>query len=140
MYIIIILTIPQESIEQGLVSKISTECRCNFSRDDFHGSSIDCEDSGKLTYRSTMEYSNNEGSETASVIASRLASQAPFSLMVEGMTVIVVAVDCDDCRSSLLQQSATSLSPAAASGLFVGGFVIGALIVFIIIVMITVIM
>ena len=136
---IIILITPQESIEQGLISKISTECQCNFSWDDFSDSSIDCEDSGELMYRSTLEYSNDEGSETASVIANRLTGQAPFSLMVEGMTVTVVAVDCANCRSSLLQ-SAGSLSPAAVSGLFVGGFVTGALIVFIVIVVIIMIM
>ena len=93
------LIITQEFIEQALFSKISTECRCNFSRDDFIDSSTDCEDSGKLIYTSTIEYSNEEGSETASVITDRLIHQAPFSLMVEGIIVRDVAVDS---TSSLL--------------------------------------
>ena len=79
-------------------------------------------------YRSNIEYSNNEGSETASDIVNRLTSQAPFSLMVEGKPVKVTAVvqDCTDCKSS------TVLSPAAVSGLFIGGFATGVLIIIII--------
>ena len=122
----------QEFIEQALFLKISTECHCNFSRDDFIESSTDCEDSGKLTYTSTIEYSNNEGSETASVITDRLIHQAPFSLVVEGMLVGVVAVDCTSCRSSLQSDdTCNSFSPAAVSGLFIGGFATGAFIVLI---------
>ena len=54
------------------------------------------------------------------------------------MSVTVVAVDCDDCMSSL-QSAGSPLSPAAASGLFIGGFATGALVVLIIVVVIVII-
>ena len=135
------LIIAQEFIEQALFSKISTECCCNFSRDDFIDSSTDCEDSGKLTYTSTIEYSNNEGSETASIIFDGLTNQVPFSLVVEGMLVGVVAVDCTSCRSSLQSDDTNnSFSPAAMSGLFIGGFATGAFIVLIAVVVVIIVM
>ena len=62
----------------------------------------------------------------------KIIHQAPFSLVVEGMLVGVVEVDCTSCRSSL-QSDATnsSFSPAAVSGLFIGGFATGAFIILI---------
>ena len=74
-----------------------------------------------------MEYSNDEGSETASIIIDRLINQASFFLMVEEVPVRVVAVDCTNCKSI----TNNIISPAAASlsGLFIGGFVTGAIIV-----------
>ena len=90
------------------------ECHCNFEQgsDSFNYSSVNCEESGRLTYISTMEYSNNEGSETASIIINRLnINQAPFFLMVEGVPVRVVAVDCTNCKSTA---NNNIISPAAA--------------------------
>ena len=69
-----------------------------------------------------MEYSNDEGSETASVIANRLLYQAPFSMTVQGMPVTVTTV-CTDCTTG------ATLSQAAGGGLFVGGFVLAALLI-----------
>ena len=74
-----------------------------------------------------MEYSNEEGSETASVIARRIVGQVPFSMAVGG-TQLRVKSACTNCEMPrvLLEiptTNATSLSPAVGGGLFVGGFV-----------------
>ena len=74
-----------------------------------------------------MVYSNDDGSETASLIVERLVRQAPFSMSVNGMSVTATSV-CSNC------DTATSLSPAAGGGLFVGGFVVAAVIAVIIII------
>ena len=121
------MPIVQESFEAALFSKISMECQCSFSRDDFGDSSIDCQEN-ELTYKSTIKYSNDDGSETASVITSRLDSQVPFPLIVEGMAVTVVTVNSTSCTNPI---QSTTLSRAATSGLFIGGVATGALIVFI---------
>ena len=83
---------------------------------------IDCKDNGELVYSANLEYSNDEGSETASVIASRLVNQAPFSMTVQGTPVTVTSA-CTDCTAD------TTLSLAAGGGLFVGGFVLAALLI-----------
>ena len=74
-----------------------------------------------------MEYSTDDGSETATVIAGRIVSQAPFSMTVSGMTVTVTSA-CSDCDS----ETQVSLSLAAGGGLFVGGLVTALLLISII--------
>ena len=76
-----------------------------------------------------MVYSNDDGSETASLIVERLVRQAPFSMSVNGMSVTATSV-CSNCDTS----TAISLSPAVGGGLFVGGFVVAAVIAVIIII------
>ena len=114
-----IMTIQKSAIEDALTLKISNECHCNFDQDDFHDSSINCKGNSELVYTATMEYSTDNGSETASVIAERIIGQAPFSMTVEGVPVTVTSA-CTDCRTLLTQ--------AAGGGLFVGGFITAAVI------------
>ena len=76
-----------------------------------------------------MEYSTDDGSETASVIAERIVSQAPFSMTVNGMTVTVTSA-CSDCETQV------SLSLADGGGLFIGGLVTALLLISIIIIVI----
>ena len=121
--------------------KISQECRCNFRQGSsgFNHSSIDCEESGNLTYGSTIEYSNDEGSETASVIIDRLANQVPFFLIVEGVPIRVAAVLVDSINcSNTSTNNNIIISPAAASlsGMFIGGIVSGIIIVTVILIII----
>ena len=66
----------------------------------------------------TLEYSNDDGSETASVIAGRIIGQVPFSMVVGG-TQLTVKSACSDCE---IKAAATTLSPATGGGLFIGGF------------------
>ena len=72
-----------------------------------------------------MEYSTDDGSETASIIARRIVSQAPFSMAVSGMTVTVTSA-CSDCETR------ASLSLADGGGLFIGGLVTALLLISII--------
>ena len=74
-----------------------------------------------------MEYSTDDGSETASVIVERIIRQAPFSMTVEGVPVTVTSA-CTDCRTLLTQAAGGGLTRAAGVGLFVGGFVTAAVI------------
>ena len=122
-FLINITFIQISAIEEVLTFKISSDCRCNFTRDDLHDSSVKCSDSGELVYFGTLEYSNDEGSETASVIANRLIGQAPFSMTVQG-TPLTVTSGRTVCVSSL--------SSAAGGGLFIGGFVLATLLTIII--------
>ena len=77
-------------IEETLLEKIKRECQCNFDQDGFQNSTINCENR-ELTYATTLEYSNEEGSETASIIAKRIVSQVPFSMMVAGTQLTVTS-------------------------------------------------
>ena len=58
------------SIEETLIQKIKRECQCSFNRDGFQHSTINCENR-ELTYATILEYSDEEGSETASIITKR---------------------------------------------------------------------
>ena len=127
-------------MEEALSSKISTECSCSFNRDDFHNSSIQCTESGDLVYRVSVEYSTDDGTETASIIAERIIGQTPFSLNVEGVEFMVTSA-CSSCgvgTSTVLQATYTQASAGSASslsiggigaGLFVAGFVTAALVI-----------
>ena len=119
-----LLYIQNSAIEDSLALKISSDCSCSLNKEDFHDSKIDCKDDSELVYSADLKYSNDDGSETASVIASRLTSQTPFSITIQGMPVTVTSVSTD-CAP-------TSLSPAVGGGLFVGGFVIAAVLISII--------
>ena len=114
-------------IEEALLLRITNGCNCDFDRKDFYDSNIDCKDDHELSYSANLEYSNNDGSETASVIAERIVRQAPFSMTVQGMPVTVTSA-CSDCTTV----TATTLSLAAGGGLFVGGFVVAAVLITII--------
>lgn len=106
--------------------KISSDCSCNFNRDNLHGSTVDCKQhNGELVYSTSLEYSNNEGSETASVIANRIVGQAPFSMTVQGVPVTVTTA-CNYCGAGYL-------SLAAGGGMFAGGVMIGTFVMGIII-------
>ena len=114
-------------IEEALLLRVTSDCSCDFNREDFHDSSINCKDNRELIYSANLKYSNDNGSETAAVIAERIVRQAPFSMMVQGMPVTVTSA-CTDCTTV----SATTLSPAVGGGLFVGGFVLAAVLTIII--------
>ena len=80
-----------------------------------------------------LEYSNEEGSETASIIGRRIAGQILFSMAV-GVTQLRVKSACTDCEMSrvLLEMpttNAVSLSSAVGGGLFIGGFATAILII-----------
>jgi hypothetical protein len=62
-----------------------------------------------------LEYSNEEGSETASLIAGRIIG---FPMAVGGTQFIVTSA-CTDCGMATVE---ASLSPADGGGLFIGGF------------------
>ena len=102
------------------MSKISSECRCSFNKSYLHNSKIECKDNDELTYTATLEYSTDNGSETASIIAERIIRQTPFSMAVGGTQLTVTSActaDCDDTTTA-----STKVSPAIGGGLFVGGF------------------
>ena len=122
------MLLQKSAVEDALVSKISDECRCSFSHNDLRSSSIDCK-GNELVYTATMEYSTEDGSETASVIAGRIVAQAPFTMAIGGMPVTVTSA-CSAC------ENVASLSPAAGGGLFVGGLVTATVVIVIVIVVI----
>ena len=128
-----VLTLLQEMaikyIEEALMLKIRRECRCDFSQDGFQNATINCE-SG--SYMTTLEYSNEDGSETASIIASRVIGQIPFSMAVGG-TQLTVTSACTDCEIPTTQES---LSPAIGGGLFIGGFIAAILVVIILVIIV----
>ena len=111
-----------ERIEETLIQNIKYECQCSFNRDGFRNSTINCENR-ELTYATILDYSDKEGSETASVVAGRIVGQVPFSIAVGG-THLTVTNACTDCERLIRSTKAGSqmLSPAIGSGLFVGGF------------------
>ena len=113
-------------IEETLIERIKRECQCSFDQDGFKNSTVNCEN-GELTYTTTLEYTNEEGSETASIIAKRTASQIPFSMAVGG-TQLTVTSACTDCEMPATKPKLASLSPAAGGGLFIGGFLAAVLI------------
>ena len=80
-----------------------------------------------------MEYSTEDGSETASDIAERIVSQAPFAMAIGGMPVTVTSA-CSDCQTST--SNAVMFSQVAGGGLFAGGFVTATVVIIIIIVVI----
>ena len=104
-------------IEESLIERIRRECQCSFDQDGFKTSTANCEN-GDLTYATTLEYSNEEGSETASIIAQRIASQVPFSMAVGGTQLTVISA-CTDCEISTTKPA---MSSPSAAGLFFGGF------------------
>ena len=108
-------------IEEVLVENVKYECQCSFSRDEFQNSTIKCENN-ELIYATTFEYSNDDGSETASVIATRIVRQVPFSVAVGG-THLRVTSACIDCEMPTTEEAGSlMLSPAVGGGLFVSGF------------------
>ena len=107
-----------KQIDQTLVQKIKRECQCSFKADELQNSTINCESSSELVYAATLEYSNDDGSETASIIAGRIAGQAPFPMAIGG-TQFTVTSACTDCERPTVK---ASLSPADSGGLFIGGF------------------
>ena len=115
-----------KSLEETLIQKIKRECQCSFSRDGLKNSTINCENR-QLTYATTLEYSDEEGSETASVIAGRIIGQVPFSMAVGG-TQLTVRSACTDCEMPSTKAAAISLSPAVGGALFIGGFLAALLI------------
>ena len=114
-----------KQIEQTMIQKIKRECQCNFHPDGFQNSTINCASSSELIYATTLEYSNDEGSETASIIAGRIVGQVPFPMAVGG-TQFTVTSACTDCEMPTVK---ASLSPADGGGLFIGGFAAAILIV-----------
>ena len=109
-------------IQETLIQKIKRECQCSFNLEGFQNSTIKCESSSELTYVTTLEYSDEEGSETASVIAKRLIGQPPFSMAVGG-TQLTVTSACTDCEMPT-SKAALLLSPTTGGGLFIGGFIL----------------
>ena len=108
--------------------KIGSECRCNFNKSDLLNSKIECKGNNELTYTATLEYSSDNGSETASVIAERIVRQLPFSMAVGG-AVTSACTDCEDTAKA-------SLSTAAGGGLFIGGFAAAILIALILVIIV----
>ena len=123
-------------IEETLIERIKRECQCSFDQDGFKNSTVNCENR-ELTYTTTLEYSNEEGSETASIIAQRIASQVPFS-MAFGGTQLTVINACTDCEMPTTKSASLAivLSPAAGGGLFIGGFLAAVLIAIILVIIV----
>ena len=117
-------------IEEKLVQKIKYECRCSFNPDGFQNSTINCENR-ELIYTTNLEYSNEDGSEIASVIAERIIRQIPFSMVIVGAQLTATS-GCTDC--DVPATNAASISPSAGVGLFLGGFAAAVLITIIILV------
>ena len=111
--------------------KIGGECRCNFNKSDLLNSNIECKGNNELTYTATLEYSSDNGSETASVIAERIVRQLPFSMVVGGSQLTVTSA-CTDCENT----AKASLSTAAGGGLFIGGFAAAVLIALILVIIV----
>ena len=121
-------------IEETLIERIKHECQCSFDQDGFKNSIVNCEN-GELTYATTLEYSNEEGSETASIIAKRTISQVPFSMAVGGTQLTVISA-CTDCEMPTTKSVSLVLSPAAGGGLFIGGFLAAVLIAIILVIIV----
>ena len=122
------------SIEETLIQKIKRECQCSFNRDGFQHSTINCENR-ELTYATILEYSDEEGSETASVITKRTVGQVPFSMAVGG-TQLTVKSACTDCEMPSTKATATSLSPGVGGGLFIGGFLTATVIAIVLVIIV----
>ena len=82
-----------------------------------------------------MEYSSEDGSETASVIAGRIVTQAPFAMAVGGMPLTVTSA-CSDCQTSTGTSNAVTFSQVAGGGLFTGGLVTATVVIIIIVIVI----
>ena len=121
-----------KNIKEAVVLKIKRECQCNFKTDELQNSSIKCESRNELVYTTTLEYSNEDGSETASVIANRIIGQIPFSMAAGGNQLTVTSA-CTNCEIPTAEES---LSPAAGGGLFIGGFVAAILITIVLVIII----
>ena len=119
-------------IEEALILKIRRECQCDFGQDGLQNSTINCESGSELIYTTTLEYSNEDGSETASLITGRIVGQIPFSMAVGG-TQLTVTSACSDCEMPTTQES---LLPAVGGGLFIGGFVAAILIAVILVIIV----
>ena len=121
-------------IEESLIERIKRECQCSFDQDGFKNSTVNCAN-GDLTYTTTLEYSNEEGSETASIITKRTISQVPFSMAV-GETQLTVTNACTDCEIPTTKPAMLSLSLAVGGGLFIGGFLAAVLIAIILVIIV----
>ena len=119
-------------VEKALILKIRRECQCNIGQDGFRNSTINCESNSELVYTTTLEYSSEDGSETASLITGRIVGQIPFSMAIGG-TQLTVTNACTDCEIPTTKES---LSPAVGSGLFIGGFVAAILIAVILVIIV----
>ena len=119
------LNLQELIIKEALLLKIINECRCTFSQSSIHDSSANCKSGQEIAYSATIQYSNEDGSETASTIAERIIGQVPFTMTVTGgsgeQVAVTVTSACTDCRALVL-------TAAAGGGLFVGGFATAALI------------
>ena len=107
--------------------KITNECHCTFDQSSIRDSSANCKNNGEIAYSATIQYSNKDGSETASTITERIIGQVPFTLTITGTggseEQVTVTSACTDCRALMLK-----LTVADGAGLFVGGFITAALI------------
>ena len=122
------LQLQKSAVEDALVLKISSDCRCNVNKSNLLDSSIECKGNNELTYIATLEYSSDNGSETASIITERIVRQLPFSMAVGGAQLTVTSA-CADCEMPTNEVAkAASLSQAIGGGLFIGGFVAAILI------------
>ena len=100
-------------------------------------------DNNELVYKASMEYSTDDGTETASIIAERIIGQTPFSLTVEGSRLMVTSA-CTNCETSTIPQAAyTEAVPGSSlsisgfgAGMFAGGFIAATLIIGIILLII----
>ena len=119
----------KDTIEDALVSKITSACQCTFDEADFHNSSVTCENDGELAYTASVIYANDAGSETALILIERLIGQTPFTMTVNGRSVTATSA-CSEC------ETAAPLSPASGgdAGPAIAGFVIAAVLALILIV------
>ena len=122
----------KSAIEDAFLSKITSDCQCSFDHNDLRNSSVDCKGS-ELVYTATMEYSSEDGTETASFIALRIVTQAPFAMAIGGMPLTVTSA-CSNCQTST--SNAVTFSPVAGGGLFAGGFVTATVVIIIIVIVI----
>ena len=99
--------------------KISADCDCSFIEDDLHDSTVVCRDNnGNAIYKAVIEYSSDDGSETALVIAKRIIRQTPFSLTLSDGEDIIVT-------SATYTEGVASTSGLSTSGLGAVMFVVG---------------
>ena len=111
-------------MEDALVLKIVSECRCSFNKSYLLDSNVECGGNNQLIYTANVEYSTDDGSETASVIADRIVRQVPFSMSFGESQFTVTSAQCNYCDAT----EASGLSSADGGGLFFGGFIVAAVI------------
>ena len=102
---------------------VGRECGCNLELEDFRNSSIQCNGNQEIVFTTNVEYSTDDGTETASVIAERIIEEVPFFMIVQREELVVTSA-CTDCET-LPDATYTTVYTEAESGFPIGGFGVG---------------